>query len=254
MSASPRETPGDVHGGGGGHGGRLPADFGCPCASPNGTSFCATGRGPSTEPLEQGRAEVTGPGARRVSSQWVLWSSRAQPVVVCRVCRGILSTSLYPLRLPQTLHPGGARSVSKRCSDAWPLLCGGWRGGIQGPPLSGAAGAQPLSAQGLLVWPWEVAEVGGGGQQGKAEEATQIPCLLCLQALLLHCRQPPDPKSKPHKPQVGDGGGHARQDRRGVTGWPLLQLRLSPHALWNRSYIPISWRRQVHRREVSCSG
>lgn len=56
----------------------------------------------------------------------------------------------------QTLHPRGAPAVHRDCPSEWPLLCGRWRRRVQSPPIYGAAGAQPLSVQGLLVGLFEV--------------------------------------------------------------------------------------------------
>ncbi|XP_057559843.1 IQ domain-containing protein C-like isoform X5 [Hippopotamus amphibius kiboko] len=53
----------------------------------------------------------------------------------------------------ETLHPEGAPSVGKGGSGERPVLCGRRRRRVQGPPLSGAAGASPLTAQGLLASP-----------------------------------------------------------------------------------------------------
>lgn len=73
----------------------------------------------------------------------------------------------------QTLHPRGVPNVHRDCSGEWPLLCGCWRRGVQGPPLYGAAGALPLSVQGLLVGLFE-------GEGHKSQEVPFEPPLTFL--------------------------------------------------------------------------
>lgn len=68
----------------------------------------------------------------------------------------LLPTSSSYYLSSQTLHPRGAPTVHRDCSGEWLLLCGCWRRRIQGPALYRAAGAQPLSVQGLLVGWFEV--------------------------------------------------------------------------------------------------